>query len=148
MASPSRGAKRPRQPRSVAGPRMRRLIGCACILAVAACGGYTLFHSGLVEWSGDSLSSSAGPSLPVGEPFAAPVRGDDSVFDLDFTSGSRYVVVIGSLGPSARRFDVDCRSESIPFLQSLPQQRVSPPVLASSFPVSAAPLDEAGPAGS
>jgi hypothetical protein len=54
------------------------------------------------------------------------VRAEQASFDLNFSSNTRYVVVIGSLGPADRRFDVCCSSAIVPATGVESVERVLP----------------------
>ncbi len=60
------------------------------------------------------------------EPYAVAVHSEHADFDLNFASNTRYVVVIGSLGSSECRFEVDCSSRKVPVLRLGPTARISP----------------------
>jgi hypothetical protein len=64
--------------------------------------------------------------LIPGVPYAVAVRAEQASFDLNFGSNTRYVVVVGSLGPAERRFDVCCSSAIVPATGVESVERVSP----------------------
>ena len=52
--------------------------------------------------------------IEPGHHYCVPVRLDESCFDLTFDAGTRYVVIVGSLGASEQRFNIDCSSQKPP----------------------------------
>jgi hypothetical protein len=64
--------------------------------------------------------------LKPGQPYAVAVRSDDSSIDLNFDEGSRYVLVIGSLGASEQLFSVECSSRKIPAISLRTAEPVVP----------------------
>jgi len=63
-------------------------------------------------------------ALVAQEPYAVAVHSERAAFDLNFSPDSRYVVVIGSLGSSERRFEVGCSSRPVPALRLGPGDRI------------------------
>ena len=51
--------------------------------------------------------------LEPGQHYGVPVRLNESCCDLTFDPGTRYVVIIGSLGASEQYFDIDCSSQKL-----------------------------------
>jgi len=69
------------------------------------------------------FSPPAGISIP-GEEYAVVVHGEQAAFDLDFAPNTRYVAVLGSLGPSGQQFQIGCASHAIATRSLVPSGRV------------------------
>ncbi len=95
------------------GGSLPRALASSTALLIVGLAGAALLAQVLVRHT-RQLEPAALAVLEPGQHYAVPVRLGESCFDLTFDAGTRYVVVIGSLGASEQRFNIDCSSQKFP----------------------------------
>jgi hypothetical protein len=106
------------------GGSLPRALAPSTALLIVGLAGAGLLAQVLVRHTRQLEPSAALAVLEPGQHSGVPVRLDESRFDLTFDAGTRYVVVIGSLGASEQRFNVDCSSQKFPAVGSEPAEPV------------------------
>jgi hypothetical protein len=105
------------------GRSLPRAIAPSTALLIVGLVGASLLAQVLVRHT-RQLEPAAIAVLELGRHYGVPVRFDESCFDLTFDAGARYVVIIGSLGASEQRFNIDCSSQKFPAVSPEPVERV------------------------
>src|SRR5579863_6067266 len=112
--------------RRVEGSHMRRWHLKIRLLAFV-CLATGLLALMLAIWKGPrGANCDESEQLDAGEPFAVPVKAERAEFDLEFGPGTKYAVVIGSLGAAESHFDVACLARQIPVATLTRRERLSP----------------------
>ena len=63
--------------------------------------------------------------LPARQPYTATVRADEAMFDLRFNPKMRYLVIVASLGPAERSYEIECSSQPVRTIRFPPADRVT-----------------------
>lgn len=147
------GSRRPsRNPNTVRGngrPIMRRIEAAGRLafaskvaasrpatLALAAVLMAGLVAAALLRVGKENRHGSTPPkAILPNVPYAVAVHSERAIFDLGFAAKTRYLVIVGSLGPSEGHFFVDCSSHRVPAFDDGSGDRIFP--LANSRPVAA-----------
>jgi len=105
------------------GGLLPRALAPSTALLIVGLAGAALLAQVLVRHT-RQLKPAALAVLEPGKHYGVPVRLNESCFDLTFDAGTRYVVVIGSLGASEQQFDIDCSSQKLPTVGPEPAEPV------------------------